>query len=79
MPLDEEIATVPSKIDLSRTWTWRRSARCAAENHCVEVALLHDDQVAMRSSLEPGDVLLISEQSWRCLVAGIKSGLLSTA
>ncbi|MFY1674646.1 DUF397 domain-containing protein [Plantactinospora sp. WMMB334] len=53
--------------------TWRRSSRCVTEHHCVEFTLL-GDQVALRNSQRPADVLLIAPGGWRDLVAAIKDG-----
>jgi hypothetical protein len=52
---------------------WRRSLRCVAEHHCVEVASI-DGAIALRNSQQPTDVLLLSSGVWRNLIAGVKAG-----
>ncbi|MFI7540041.1 DUF397 domain-containing protein [Actinoplanes sp. NPDC049599] len=53
--------------------TWRRSARCVSDHHCVEIADL-GELVGLRNSQVPDASLAISRPAWRHLVAGIKAG-----
>jgi hypothetical protein len=44
---------------------WRRSDRCGATGSCVEVAVLDDGTVAMRSSIHPEyPVLIFTPAEW---------------
>lgn len=53
---------------------FRRSSFCQSSG-CVEVAVLDDDQVAVRNSAEPGRrPQVYSAVEWRDFVAGVKDG-----
>ncbi len=52
---------------------WARPARCNATTECAEVAV-DGDEVAIRSSREPGIVIRYTRDEFRSLSAAIKDG-----
>jgi hypothetical protein len=54
--------------------TWQRSRYCGATGACVEVAMLDDGTVAMRSSNQPDHCLILSRAEWTSFVQGIRDG-----
>ena len=53
--------------------TWRRSARCVSDHHCVEVADL-GNAVGLRNSQCPEFSLKFSRQEWHGFLDGLKAG-----
>jgi len=51
---------------------WRRSTRCVADHHCVEVADL-DGAVGLRNSRRPEVSLVFSRHAWQAFVDDIKA------
>lgn len=58
--------------------TWRRSLRCVAEHHCVEVARTGDGFL-VRNSQCPEDELQIGSGAWQGLIGRLKDGTLNRA
>lgn len=54
---------------------WKRSSRCGA-GECVQVATVGKVKptVLVRSSNDPGTVLVFSAEEWRNFVAGVEAG-----
>ena len=54
--------------------TWWKSSRSPLSDDCVEIALL-GDAVGIRDSKNPDRVVLVvSRDSWRGFVAGVRGG-----
>ncbi|MFD1535794.1 DUF397 domain-containing protein [Nonomuraea guangzhouensis] len=53
---------------------WQRSSYCGATGACVEVAMLDDNTVAMRSSNQPARCLILARSEWISFVRGIRDG-----
>lgn len=52
---------------------WRRSKHCGAAGACVEVALLEDNTVAMRSSRHPeSPILIFTPSEWTSFLEGLR-------
>ncbi|MFI1988692.1 DUF397 domain-containing protein [Actinoplanes sp. NPDC020271] len=49
---------------------WRRSSYCA-ESACLEVAF-RGDEVLIRNTERPSEVIVATRDEWRVLVAGIR-------
>ena len=54
--------------------TWQRSSYCGATGACVELAMLDDNTVAMRSSNQPDHCLILTRSEWISFVRGIRDG-----
>lgn len=59
----------------ARRWepTWRRSELCA-DGACVEVMVKGDDEVLLRSSLRPTEVLSLNADEWSAFVERMVRG-----
>lgn len=53
--------------------SWHKSTRCGESGHCVEVASLGQD-VGLRSSIRPHEILTISPTDFREFLDRIKTG-----
>ncbi|MEV0310170.1 DUF397 domain-containing protein [Nonomuraea fuscirosea] len=54
---------------------WHRSSHCGANGACVEVAVLDDDTIAMRSSQHPeSSVLIFTAAEWAAFLDGLRRG-----
>ena len=55
--------------------TWKKSARSGSQGNCVEMAALHDGQVAVRNSRFPeGPALVYTRPEIEALILGAKDG-----
>lgn len=62
--------------DLPPGITWRKSS-FSVDNHCVEIAKLPDDGVAVRDSKDPdGPVLRFNAEAWKAFRLSITTGAL---
>lgn len=55
---------------------WRRSSRCVAEHHCVEI-FVSDDSVRIRNSQQPDACLEVGRAEWLSIVSAVKTGILN--
>jgi len=54
---------------------WRKSSRSNGQAHCVEVAVLGGDAVAVRDSKDTGGpALVFTPGAWRTFAARMKAG-----
>lgn len=55
---------------------WVRSSKCGTNGACAEVMAPGNgwDFVRIRSSDEPGNYVVFSEDEWAAFVAGVKNG-----
>ncbi|MCA2186536.1 DUF397 domain-containing protein [Nonomuraea cavernae] len=52
---------------------WHRSSHCGATGACVEVAMLDDDTIAMRSSRHPEHpVLIFTPAEWATFLDNLR-------
>ncbi|MFI6498790.1 DUF397 domain-containing protein [Nonomuraea typhae] len=62
------------EFDLPRS-TWRKSTYCGGNGACVEVAMLDDETIAMRSSTQPEHpVLVFAPDAWISFLDGLRGG-----
>ena len=55
--------------------TWRKSSRSGAAGHCVEVARLTDDTIAVRNSNHPdAGAIGFTNDEWTAFLAGAQDG-----
>jgi hypothetical protein len=52
--------------------SWKRSARCVSDHHCVEVDLTGEN-VLLRNSTRPEVVLELTRDQWRGLILLVRS------
>jgi hypothetical protein len=55
--------------------SWRKSAYCVGESHCVEVAT-DEPAVGLRNSRHPEITLTFDTAEWRIFLDDLKSGAL---
>lgn len=51
------------------TVAWKRSSKCVADNHCVEVAA--GAEVRVRDSKDPSPVIVFDREVWQAFVRWI--------
>ena len=62
------------QTDLSNA-KWKKSSRSGAAGHCVEVAFLENQGVAVRDSKDPaGPALTFTAAEWDAFVGGAQDG-----
>jgi len=62
---------IPTRLSDSTKATFRKSSQCT-DGACVEVSV--GDEILVRSSLAPGNVVAFSKAEWRAFVAGVRLG-----
>ncbi|WP_157251211.1 DUF397 domain-containing protein [Nonomuraea typhae] len=63
-----------TEFDLPRS-AWRRSTYCGSSGACVEVAVLDDQTIAMRSSAQPErPVLIFAPEAWISFLGSLRAG-----